>query len=226
MTKNNTNELNKELALEFLVCCYFGKSEKLLGAAIDRAYVDMASHTLEGFKDTNKKWDCRFNASNCIYNAIKNYPSSSTSYDDWHLNTIKTIKKCYSTPALEEGQAQKWLNMTVKYLYVFKCILGIDYPGLADAKSFLSNTNEKDYWPPVDSYILKGSGHPNYMPWSGITNDKYKDLKISMDAENQDFIWELKNWETYREKYEDSPTEGSYKKHLKKNKLEYGKGNS
>ena len=49
-TMDTTMEL---LSKNFLVCCYFGQSEDLIKAAIDRAYVDMASHTLQYNKFTN-----------------------------------------------------------------------------------------------------------------------------------------------------------------------------
>ena len=63
----------KQLALDFILCCIFGQSDKLIDAAVNRAYIDMASHTMKQFKDdeTKLKWTCRFNASNCITDAIK-----------------------------------------------------------------------------------------------------------------------------------------------------------
>lgn len=35
----------------FILQCYFGDMENPIDAAIDRAYVDMASHTLKGFAE-------------------------------------------------------------------------------------------------------------------------------------------------------------------------------
>ena len=63
------NEKNiKELSLDFLICCYFGQSKDLVKAAIDRAYVDMASHTFTGFgADYETKWECRYKASEYIF---------------------------------------------------------------------------------------------------------------------------------------------------------------
>lgn len=221
MSKKNEYEQCKELALKFLVCCYFGRSEDLLSAAIDRAYVDMASHTLEGFKsDNQKKWNCRFNASNNIYKEVKNY--ASTDYNQWHSDTVNLIKGCYTNPALTEGQAQKWLNMTVKYLFALKNLLGISYLGLADAKVFLEKTKVKDYWVPIDSYVLKGSGNTGFEPWSGMDDGNYSALKEIMDSNNQDFIWELTNWESYRSEFGGKPVKGSYVRHLLNNELKYG----
>ncbi len=217
----NKNDRNIELSLEFLVCCYFGKSKDLLGAAIDRAYVDMAAHTLQGFADDNIRWNCRYEASNVIFKRIKRYKSKN--YEEWHSSVIKAIKACYSDPQLSEGQAQKWLNMTVKYVFVLKCVLGINYSGLSAAKTFLKKTNEKDYYPPIDSYILKGSGNYSNEPWSGFDNVRYKKIKKKMDEKEQGFVWELINWERYRNEANSNPNSGTYAKYLKTNELKYGK---
>ena len=49
-------------AYNFILQCYFGDMSDPVEAAIDRAYSDMASHTLKGFKDYYEKWECRFEA--------------------------------------------------------------------------------------------------------------------------------------------------------------------
>lgn len=52
----------------FILQCYFGDMENPIDAAIDRAYVDMASHTLKGFAEHQyqEKWELRFEASSKI----------------------------------------------------------------------------------------------------------------------------------------------------------------
>ncbi len=52
----------KKQSLDFLICCYFGQSHDLIKAAIDRAYIDMASHTLKWPENAPKdsKWECRY----------------------------------------------------------------------------------------------------------------------------------------------------------------------
>ena len=83
---------NKNLSdtcLDFLICCYFGQSKDLLKAAIDRAYVDMASHTLIGLEKYNKKWYYRYEAYKTISTAIIKYSEGSydtNSYANYYYN--------------------------------------------------------------------------------------------------------------------------------------------
>ena len=104
----------KKLSLNFLVCCYFGQSKDLVKPAIDRAYVDMASHTLvfQGFdKEEDKiktKWKCRFDASQKIRTALEAYPMEKTSFDCWHSLVIHKIKEVYEPHiGLSDGQSHK-----------------------------------------------------------------------------------------------------------------------
>ena len=56
----------------FILQCYFGDMENPIDAAIDRAYVDMASHTLKGFAEHQyqEKWELRFEASSKIISSV------------------------------------------------------------------------------------------------------------------------------------------------------------
>ena len=58
------NDLEKKCYC-FVLQCYFGDMADPVNAAIDRAYVDMASHTLKGFaeEEYRQKWKCRYCAS-------------------------------------------------------------------------------------------------------------------------------------------------------------------
>lgn len=114
----------------------FGQSKDLVKAAIDRAYVDMASHTLvfQGFdKEEDKiktKWKCRFDASQKIRTALEVYPMEKTSFD-----------------------AQKFVNMTIKYLYM---ISEIDYEFDDEVKKIFKyiKANELSLHVPIDRFII------------------------------------------------------------------------
>ena len=226
----------KSQALNFLIGCYFGQSEDLLMAAIDRAYVDMASHTMKLFSEENykEKWKCRYNASYEIYNAIKKYPDDLPTYESWHAQLIDKIKNCYpnietnenlSIPnnekMLTEGQAQKWLNMTVKYMFVFKMLLGEEDKRLFKFDGFLKVTY-KDLLPPVDSYLLKEIKYQR-TDWSNFNEEYPKVLNvISNYIKNQNcdcvFEWELFEWEKMKNKNPqiDSKSYAHYKQKHKK----------
>lgn len=203
----------KKLALDFLICCYFGQSVDLCMGAIDRAYVDMASHTLHFInKDSvDEKWESRLNASNTILSRICNY---SGAFLKWHCETIEMIKERYNgklannneEKTLTEGQAQKWLNMTVKYLYVFKVLLEKDDDRLKQIKTFLDETSEDYYKMPIDSYVLKEiGGNP---PWSGLSKEEYE------KTSEKSFLWELEKWEELMQKYK-KYDKGTYQRFYK-----------
>lgn len=212
----------KEMALDFLICCYFGQSVDLCMAAIDRAYIDMASHTLHFTnKDSvDEKWESRLGASITILSRICDYTED---FSSWHSKTIEMIKEHYNgkldnnsnnEKTLTEGQAQKWLNMTIKYLYVLKVLLGEDDDRLKPIIYFLNNTLEEDYEMPIDSYVLKEIGGD--ITWSRLEKEKYEMI------EKKSFLWELENWEELMRKYK-KYDKGTYqrfyedwkKKHIK-----------
>lgn len=113
-----------------------------------------------------------------------------------------------------EGQAQKWLNMTIKYLFVIKEILGIDDKRCWEFKHFIEETNSKMYYPPIDSNILKETENNECkrISWSKDikSNVDYITIKEIMDKKNMNFIWELYNWEQVAKKHRSKPAEDSY----------------
>lgn len=213
-----SESFSKKLVLKFLVCCYFGQTENIVKAAIDRAYVDMAAHTMTEFSDdqnNDNKWECRYQTGRIIEEEIKEY-SEGKSFEKWHSSVIKRMKDVYEQKgkALSEGQAQKWLNMVIKYLYVF---YKMDYisEGLPDwVIKFFSCTTEKMYYPPIDSYILKRAEiDGSFDSWSKLEKrniprreneqaDKhfYDDMVTAFEAKlnlsnDHGFLWELENWQ-------------------------------
>lgn len=209
---------NKQLALDFIICCYFGQSKHFVEGAINRAYIDMASHTMKLFDkdEVENKWKCRQKASNCIINAIRKYHGSA-SYDKWHSDLIEQIKRIYeeADKELTEGQAQKWLNMTIKYIYVFSVLFGKDDNRLLDAQNFLERTSVEDYHIPVDSYVLKAVDKDNiFAPWSQLDKYQYDDLILTL-KEDKDFMWELEEWENLSERFKEINGK-SYEAYLKR----------
>ena len=216
----------KLLSLKFLVCCYFGQSSDLINAAVDRAYVDMAAHTIHkcNFPDDDTKWECRYEGSSTIKVSLRDYPCEKNSFDEWHRHVIKGIKTNYKDYNFTEGQAHKWLNMTIKYLYILKQLLGDDFDG-KDCKDFFDITKVEDYKIPIDSYILKGSGVGG--SWSNFIGDednnednkkdkyqdKYKDVIDTISKDKCHFVWELEKWEEYANKYSEK---SDYEKYLER----------
>lgn len=197
--KNDEKDI-KDLSMDFLICCYFGQSKDLCKAAVDRAYVDMAAHTLH-FKDNDnydEKWGSRLYASIIIVERVKDFKGDFTK---WHGETIEQIKQCYEGKldndndknSLTEGQAQKWLNMTIKYLFVLKELLGEDDDRFSSIKYFFENTTKEEYRMPIDSYILKEKNYKK-KTWSTLEKDDYDEV-MQIEDEKNSFMWELENWE-------------------------------
>ena len=183
----------KELCMNFILDCAFGQHEDVVTAAIDKAYVDMASHTLKDFpKDEyKKKWSCRYDATNAIRKALETYPSGENSFSDWHSMVVSTIENKYPYIYLHEGKAQKWLNMTIKYIFVLKEILNDD-ERLEQIKGVIENTDASDYLPPIDSFILKGADI-DVDSWSKLDKEEYKRVMEKL-GEDKNFMWELETW--------------------------------
>lgn len=118
------NDLEKKCYC-FVLQCYFGDMADPVNAAIDRAYVDMASHTLKGFaeEEYRQKWKCRYCASETIKKAVQKTEEMRQNYNSWHNKLCNKLQSIYVEKAkyqLTYGQAQKWVNMATKYLLVLR----------------------------------------------------------------------------------------------------------
>ena len=111
-------------SLEFLKAVYFGSEANPYVAAAKRAYLDMnRTIRFNGLADEKRKelhdFVCSF-----LQMGIKkleaNPPRLQGQYDAWHCSTCELIQKEYTDAGVQFfiGQSQKWLNMTMKYLYI------------------------------------------------------------------------------------------------------------
>lgn len=108
---------------EFVLRLYFGKGDDKLRLAIRRAYQDF-SRTMHGI---NEYPDARPLADHFIYDAIAQLAHqiddpSGSSFDMWHKQTSLDLCNVYSAAGYKSfcvGQAQKWINMALKYVFVF-----------------------------------------------------------------------------------------------------------
>ncbi len=140
--------------------------------ASDRAYLDMnrtmtfkevASKDKKNEKDIeNQRKAWRDDVTGIIEQSLLKIDCE---FDEWHKETCIAIIRYYGEDKLVEkignkrtqtptnltfGQAQKWLNMTLKYLWLLYR-LGM----LEDKYSEIVAKYEKDFHVPLDSYILR-----------------------------------------------------------------------
>lgn len=110
--------------LDFLKVVYFGAIADPMAAASDRAYRDL-NRTLrfnnmpQDKRDSLRQWVTDlFRAE--IPALVNTGVNNQKDFDAWHYRICSQIRTYYQDAGIEfyYGQAQKWLNMTMKYLYV------------------------------------------------------------------------------------------------------------
>ena len=107
----------------FALYLYFGGDDDKLRLVIRRAYQDLC-RTVHGIQNYP---DARPNADDFLYGAIKELAikqeeASQASFDAWHEKIAKDLCTIYLAAGYKAfyiGQAQKWINMALKYVYVF-----------------------------------------------------------------------------------------------------------
>lgn len=162
-------------------------------------------------------------SANYIFKEIKEF-DSSVNYDEWHNTVCGKLVENYEavkhqkTGFFTYGNAQKWINMTVKYLW----LLG----WLPDGVS------EKDLHVPVDSYIIdalweyenvdlplvKGNRKGSYSqpsdyvkPWSKWNyEDEYKKCHDSLKKSDFNISEENTAWITQAEIRKKKEKENKY----------------
>ena len=223
-------------AYEFFLYSYFGAGKDVLEKAINRAYRDMASHTLTGFSNDDNKKKCKKCAVVLLRMYIKGEEDknniladvkmknvefkklidckSKDDFDIWHFELSKNMRLLYSSGdasgELTYGQAQKWINMSLKYLYLFyvlekEGVLNnvfskeeysaeirerLDYQLDDELKKIIGKTY-KYYHVPIDNYILKRIYNLEDINSSKIKKDgtTYKLVYNKDDIKSEAYAW-------------------------------------
>jgi hypothetical protein len=150
----------------FLIRCYFGDGEDSLQLCVRRAYLDL-NRTLHGFAVHKRSEELRNSAHLLVAELVAALPAlsaSQRSFDSWHRKACSDIRGHYHEggfDAFSHGQAQKWLNMTLKYVFA----MGESrLPGYTPHYSFAHI--------PIDNVFVtaaKAIGGPDLpMPWSRL----------------------------------------------------------
>lgn len=182
-------------AYDFLKHMLFGAWNSIYTAASERAYRDMC-RTLRNIRQSDanstklrSEVDTLLEQEICAL--LDRGIANQKQYNDWHEKLCLRIRKHYMDAGIDMtiGQAQKWVNMTMKYLFI------ADAPGTADAFYFCHV--------PIDSYIINAAEEQlslkrPVLPWSKI--DDYKEYaeyerQIRMRLGNvAPLEWEFKTW--------------------------------
>ena len=164
---------------DYLIRLYFGSEADPLIACIDRAYLDF-SRTLSGIRRLNSTEDSRDRAVDTLRKAMIKLRGrlarevESTEFDYWHKATCEGLISIYKSANYHfyVGQAQKWVNMTLKYIYTF----GEErIPGFGPAYPHCHM--------PLDNIILKKLAHYEFpkltCAWSRLDDyDEYLNRQV------------------------------------------------
>ncbi len=193
-------------AINFLLFAYFGitleknsvgddlKEDDVLRAAIGRAYQDAASHVLS-LSDLEKNiihsYDYPNNEkalSGFVLTQVKKlFGENTTDFDTWHNDCCAFIANARDnfdykddSRTLSYGIGQKWVNMTLKYLYLLAGIYSHHAPGSGFTMKYAQRITDLStlFHAPIDGYILQGiydAGKTKSVSKSGDT------YKVKMD---------------------------------------------
>jgi hypothetical protein len=112
---------------DFLLRLYFGPGGDALGACVRRAYLDL-SRTLHGIVRLANANELQSKASLQISHALEELPKTLRSnlnqeaFDSWHRQECEELCALYKGKGFDSfaiGQAQKWINMAFKYVFVY-----------------------------------------------------------------------------------------------------------
>lgn len=189
MNKSNY-EIKEEELLKFLKFSYFGDLNISIKVASNRAYRDMCRTIRFGNFLKDDRLELKKEVNSFLDTEIKSLTLNfQGDFDTWHCEVCKNMKNLYEENGikLNYGQAQKWINMTIKYLYLFG---GYTFDSVFEELHI-----------PVDNYILDianknvGIDKPK-TPWSKWDEEQYRNYQneIKSKIKIAPLLWEFKNW--------------------------------
>jgi hypothetical protein len=157
---------SREDYFDFLIRCYFGDGQDPLQMCVRRAYLDL-NRTLHGFAGHPSADQVRSKAHKLVAQKVvvlKLEEVGQRSFDNWHQETCTDIRKLYRKggfTTFTHGQAQKWLNMTLKYVFA-----------MGESRLFGYMPYYGDAHIPIDNVFVaaaKAIGGPDLpLPWSRL----------------------------------------------------------
>lgn len=168
----------------FYKAMLYRKIDDPIDSAIKAAYRDMC-RTIRGFSKNTKHDEILRNCKEKIYSEIKNILKynnmTQEHFDMWHKMTCESLI-CFSKDILTYGQAQKWINMTLKYISMF------DHKIVESIYEYCHV--------PIDKYILDATKYEQFdTAWSKL-NDYNEYFKFQ-------------KW--FRKKYDGIPLDEEFK---------------
>ena len=164
--------------------------------AAHKAYADMARRTLRIKENSKERIALKKIATKILRQAVEDLKNDSSDFPKWHEKSCNALIACYGGQ-ISYGQAQKWLNMLLKYLYVY------DVNGYETLFSSREGIAALDM--PVDSKVIEAL-HREYnvkrptAGWSVWDRNTYRAYQaaarnaLQSASEQIPFDWELIHW--------------------------------
>lgn len=200
--------------------------------AVRRAYRDASSHVLsiEEGKEENQNPKIKENATKFIVDQLAEIKGNEiikeNGYKEWHQNICKKLVEMYAEVAYKGdnrrfsyGIAQKWVNMSVKYLAVlYTAMNAFNDEDINKKNNFFKfyednlKNCEEYFHIPVDGYILEGVWGSEDTE-NTVTNLNYEDRKailspVMSDEKKKIFgkynstkVIAWSNWSEYEDQY-------------------------
>ena len=188
----------------FINFFYFGFTldedfDSILDRIVEKAYKDATNQGAFNVKaDSEKAQLTKYGESGSkqtIIKRIKLLCENDYKFDEWHKETCDELIKIYKENDLKElftyGNAQKWVNMSLKYIYLLGGISG-DYAQHFKEKISKIREYESKLHIPIDSYIIDALWELKDIPLpfkDGVEKDREKEYKTPSD-----YIEGWSNW--------------------------------
>lgn len=157
------SQLTQQHAFDYLRYLYFGGNKDIYTAATHRAYLDF-NRTMHAFAIHVKRHQVQSHAERMLETELRSMLSSAIidrkGFDEWHKNCCDKLIAAFDDYKFYYGQAQKWINMSLKYLFVLD--------------RSVTNGRYQHFHVPIDNIILeriKNKRPPGFSTaWSRISD--------------------------------------------------------
>lgn len=186
------SKITKEEWEKYILVLFFGMGTQFLENCISRAYRDF-NRTLHGFGSISNNEQITIEAKKYLsleFEGVKTANiKTQEDFDVWHKNLSENLKSIYGKHNYKSfyiGQAQKWINMTFKYIFSYGnkylngydeiyqfCHVPLDNILINELKNFKPPTL-KTTWSRIDNYKI----YFEYQIWF---RNEFDDLPLDVE---------------------------------------------
>ncbi len=206
--------MKNKLAYDFLLHYYFkittdSDYEEVFDSTIEKAYEDAvrqgAFNYIVALSDIQLVPPVKKTAFKIMLNFLKNHLKTGKFENDWHEKWCKEIvdiffpvKSKKGTAAFSYGNAQKWVNMTLKNMYIIAIAFRSSKENLGNGWYDVIINNAECFHIPLDNYVLESALSDfevvkNYIEVKGKRNKEYRII-----SEDKTYPWsQIPDYDTY-----------------------------